>query len=114
MRWANGIMLGVNAVLALLLFAFLGTRGLAHIDQPFSLAELLIIVLTAVIAILTTLAIFLAVLGVLGFSWVRNEIHRAVRDRLASKEGARSEQPIESALAAEVGEPEDADERDAG
>jgi hypothetical protein len=36
MRLANGIMLVVNAVLALLLLAFLGTRGLAHTDQPFS------------------------------------------------------------------------------
>ncbi len=76
----NRLLLTVNVVLTVLMVGFFATRGVYYSQSAqYSPDDVIIIVLTALGVILTTLAIFLGVLGVIGFAGIRGEARRIAR-----------------------------------
>src|SRR5438045_3935760 len=105
MRFANFVMFAINLLLFGLVGYFVVSHGLAAPPANWEYKDLIAIILTALGAILTTLAIVIGLMAIWGYSSIRDAAVRAAQTRaeeIAAQVATDTAEPIATRVAAET------------
>ena len=79
-RWANRILLMMNAILLVFGLLYFGFRGLDLHPNGIEYKDLITIILTAIAVLLASVTIFVALMAIWGYSTIRDAAEKAARE----------------------------------